>query len=106
MDQFYCFTVPKSKSEQKSSQYTGSRITSINTFFLLHYPIDDNYIAFCTACGWVLYDLEERARFLGDLLHDIIVEIIPSDALIMDGLEDHPVLKEAQEISIQYETLP
>jgi len=68
--------------------------------------IDDNYIAFCTACGWVLYDLEERASYLGDLLNEVIVEIIPPDALIMDGLEDHPILKEAQEISLQYEALP
>ena len=88
-------------------QFHGIFVNKILIYILITLLIiDDNYIAFCTACGWVLYDLEERASYLGDLLNEVIVEIIPSDALIMDGLEDHPILKEAQEISLQYEALP
>ena len=58
------------------------------------------------ACGWVLYDQEDRSSFLPDLMSDIIFELIPSDTLIVDGLEDHPFLIEAHAKSIQYEALP
>lgn len=67
--------------------------------------IEDNIVAFSTACGWVLFDTEDRAHFLQELLNDIIVEIIPPDALNVDGLEDHPVLKEAIRKSVHYEAL-
>jgi hypothetical protein len=68
--------------------------------------IEDNYVAFSTACGWVLFDPEERSAALQDLLQEVIVEIIPADALAVDGLEDHPVLTRALETSLDYEALP
>ena len=68
--------------------------------------IEENYVAFCTACGWILFDQDERSPFLEDLLSDIFLEIIPPDALIVDGLEDHPVLIEAHAKSLHYESLP
>lgn len=58
------------------------------------------------ACGWVLYDQEDRSSLLPDLMSDIIFELIPSDTLIVDGLEDHPFLIEAHAKSTQYEALP
>ena len=68
--------------------------------------IEDNEIAFSTACGWVLFDPEDRSGLLEDLLSDVIPEILPSEALAVDGLEDHPVLIEALEKSLHYESLP
>merc|ERR1712242_587552 len=67
--------------------------------------IEDNYVAFSTACGWVLFDLDDRSKFLADLLSDVIIEIIAPDALSVDGLEDHPVLMEALKKSIHYDAL-
>ena len=58
------------------------------------------------ACGWVLYDQEDRSSLLPDIMSDIIFELIPSDTLIVDGLEDHPFLIEAHAKSTQYEALP
>lgn len=68
--------------------------------------IEDNYVAFTTACGWVLFDPEERIVALQDLLVDVIPEIIPPDALAVDGLDDHPVLVEAIQKSLHYDNLP
>lgn len=68
--------------------------------------IEDNHVAFSTACGWVLFDLESRSQLLEELLKDIIVEIIPSDAFPVDGLEEHPVLREALRTSVHYDSLP
>lgn len=67
--------------------------------------IEDNHVAFSTACGWLLYDLEERSGLLDELLASVIVEIIPPDALNVDGLEDHPVIVEALRKSIHYDAL-
>ena len=67
--------------------------------------IEENHVAFCTACGWILFDQDERSPLLEDLLSDIFLEIIPPDALIVDGLEDHPVLIEAHAKSLHYESL-
>jgi len=67
--------------------------------------IEDNHVAFSTACGWVLFAIDERSSFLEELLVDVIMEIIPPDALIVDGLEDHPVLVEALTKSRHYDSL-
>ena len=44
--------------------------------------IHDNFAAFGLICGWTLYDLLDRKRYLNDLfeLH-VVPEIIPSDAI-------------------------
>ena len=67
--------------------------------------IEDNYVAFSTACGWVLFAVDERSRYLEELLADVIVEIIPPDALIVDGLEDQAILLEALNKSRHYDSL-
>ena len=67
--------------------------------------IEDNHVAFSTACGWVLFAIDERSSFLEELLVDVIMEIIPPDALIVDGLEAHPVLVEALAKSRHYDSL-
>ena len=67
--------------------------------------IEDNYVAFSTACGWVLYSIEERSSYLEELLDEIIFEIIPPDALIVDGLEDQSILVEALDKSRHYDSL-
>ena len=68
--------------------------------------IDNNEVAFSTACGWVLYDLDERAAHLQDLLKDVITEIIMPESLAVDGLEDHPVIEDALAKSVYYDALP
>ena len=68
--------------------------------------IDNNEVAFSIACGWVLYDLDERASHLQDLLKDVITEIILPESLAVDGLEDHPVIVDALAKSVYYEALP
>ena len=44
--------------------------------------IHDNFAAFGLICGWTLYDILDRKRYLNDLfeLH-VVPEIIPSDAI-------------------------
>ena len=68
--------------------------------------IENNYVSYCTACGWVAYDLPERSQYLEELLKDVIVEIISPDALTFDGLEDHPLVMEAVSKAVAYEALP
>ena len=69
--------------------------------------ISDNYVAFIVICGWVLYDLADRHDDLSPLLKSfVIIELIPPDALLVDGLEDHPGLIEALQESTDYDVLP
>ena len=69
--------------------------------------ISDNYVAFIVICGWILYDLTDRHDYLTPLLKSfVIIELIPPDALVVDGLEDHPGLIEALQKSNDYDVLP
>ena len=52
-----------------------------------------------------MFSVEQRSSLLEDLLADVIIEIIPPDALVVDGLEDHPILLEALDKSRQYDSL-
>ena len=70
---------------------------------LLLADIENNYVLYCTVCGWVAYDLDNRSEFLEDLLKDVIYEIVPADALLIDGLEDHPFVQDVIRGSDQYE---
>ena len=69
--------------------------------------ISDNYVAFVVICGWILYDPTDRHDALSTLLKSyIIIELIPPDALLVDGLEEHPGLVEALQKSSDYDSLP
>ena len=68
--------------------------------------IESNEIAFSAACGWVIYDLDERAEHLDELLKKVITEILVPESLAVDGLEDHPVLEDALAKAVYYEALP
>ena len=68
--------------------------------------IEDNAGAFHTACGWVLFDLEERSDYLEELLGDVIAEILRSESVAVNGLEDHPAVQRALAKSVFYEALP
>ena len=69
--------------------------------------ISDNYVAFIIICGWILYDMTDRADYLSPLLKSfVIIELIPPDALLVDGLEEHPGLIEALQKSTDYDSLP
>jgi hypothetical protein len=69
--------------------------------------ITDNYVAFIVICGWILYDPTDRQDFMSMLLKSfVIIELIPPDALLVDGLEDDPGLVEALQKSTDYDSLP
>ena len=68
--------------------------------------IEYNEVAFHTACGWVLFDLDERSDYLEELLGDVIAEILMPEFLAVDGLEDHPWVQRALAKSVYYEALP
>ena len=68
--------------------------------------IEYNEVAFHTACGWVLFDLDERSDYLEELLADVIAEILMPEFLAVDGLEDHPWVQRALAKSVFYEALP
>ena len=44
--------------------------------------IHDNFAVFGIICGWTLYDISERKRYLSELFENHVVpEIIPTDAI-------------------------
>lgn len=68
--------------------------------------VDDNFVQFHLACGWVLYNPEDRTKCLRELTQNVVPEIIQAEQLLVDGLEDHPALRDAVDKSVNYEALP
>jgi len=71
--------------------------------------IHDNFAAFGIICGWTLYEIGDRKKYLSELFDNHLVpEIIPSDAIeaIEDEFEGEAVISKALEKSHNYDSLP